>query len=94
MSKTAFLAILKVVCFVSTHSVLELYSSGMCKEHDLFRYQNRAFSILLKTMLSSISEKVKTCNVSIKNDLSQHRKNLLIFVMNIYLFQPELLNFD
>ena len=43
-------------------------------------------------MLNSISEKVKTCNVSIMNDLSQHRKNLLMFVTNSYLFQPELLN--
>ena len=45
-------------------------------------------------MLSAISEKVKTGNVSIVNDLSRYRKNLLIFVMYIYLFQPELLNFD
>ena len=45
-------------------------------------------------MLSSISEKVKTRNVSIMNDSSLHRKKLLIYVTNIYLFQPELLNFD
>ena len=66
----------------------------MCKKHHLFRYQTHAASFLPKTMLSSVSEKVKTCNVSITNDLSQHCKNLLIFVTNIYLFQSEILNFD
>ena len=66
----------------------------MFKKYRLFRYQNHAASILSKTMLSSVSEKVKTGNVSIVNDLSRYRKNLLIFVMYIYLFQPELLNFD
>ena len=64
----------------------------MCKKHHPFQSQNHDVSIFSKTMLSSMSEKVKTCNVSIMNDLSQHRKNLLIFVTNSYLFQPELLN--
>ena len=98
MSKTTFFFDIKssLFCFWSKlfHSILELYSLKDVQKHHLFRYQNDAASILPKTMLSSISEKVKTGNVSIVNDLSRYRKDLLIFVMYIYLFQPELLNFN
>ena len=73
---------------------LEFLSSCRASSVHLQLLQNHTASILSKTMLSSISEKVKTRNVSIMNDSSLHRKKLLIYVTNIYLFQPELLNFD
>lgn len=63
-----FLLILKVACFHSGQNCVSLnirsiLSQVCAKKHRLFRHQKQAASILSKTIISSISLRLKTGNV-------------------------------